>query len=128
MQVYQVRQAALRLLMQNYLLRLYLNLRLSRSPADSFSSFKTPVETSTSPYIIDVYLKNTSVPKPVLNILDLKLTLRFSLKITFGNILSFIVQLFATGNSHFHLNLTIFQVNLQRHQRKSLFRLLACKL
>ena len=36
----------------NYLQRLFLICDLTHQPADSFTSFKTPVETLTNPYII----------------------------------------------------------------------------
>ena len=67
MQVHQVRQAAFRQLLLIYYQRLYLGLRFDASPADSFSSCKTPVETLTNPdddilYIICIYRK-TGMPR-----------------------------------------------------------------
>ena len=41
--------AAIRQRMLNYLQRLYLDLWFDAPPADSFSSYRTPVETLTSP-------------------------------------------------------------------------------
>ena len=44
--------AAIRQRLLNYLQRLFLDLRFDASPADSFSSFKAPVETFTTPELL----------------------------------------------------------------------------